>query len=130
MWTPKHKNKPCIMDTILHARIQFKGTVQCIREENVRFVNACRLWLKAIHVEDLLNADDSVNMDMFNGNNQCKTDLHFPHQPRLPDWVWKIWQQTLCKVFLKRCPGTNTLCYLTPQIQAPQLMPTTELPLS
>ena len=42
------------MDAILQNRAINKGTVKCTRDENVRLVNACRLWLRAIYISDLL----------------------------------------------------------------------------
>ena len=107
MWTPASKATPCIMDAIIDAKTTYSGTVRCICDETVCLVNACRLWLRALHVEDLLDDENIVNPDYLFGRRQCETDLNFPNQPWPPDWVWKIWRQTICQVFLQRKDGTS-----------------------
>ena len=70
------------MDAVIRTHLTFKGTAKCIQDENIRLVNACRLWLREVHVEDLLLASGEVNNAFLDGTRQCDTDLNFPHQPR------------------------------------------------
>ena len=94
-WRPSHKDTPCIMDAVIAERTKCKGTTKCIRDETVRLVNTCRLWLRAIYVEDICLESGEADTELLNGEKQCATDLNFPHQPKPPGWVWKIWKQTI-----------------------------------
>ena len=42
-----------------------KGTVKSIKPETVRMVNACRLWLRALHIEDLMTDAGTIDGDLF-----------------------------------------------------------------
>ena len=95
-WRPAQKETPCItMDAIIKTHLANKGTTSCIRDENVGLVNTYRLWLRAVHVEDLYTETGNVDLDLLNGEKQCDTELNFPYQPKPPDWVWKIWKQVV-----------------------------------
>ena len=98
MWMPTTRDTPSIMDMILQARSQSQGTVKCIKPETVRMVNACRLWLRAIHIEDLMNDNGTIDGELFHGAKRCTTNLNFPTQEQPPEWVWKVWRQTLHQV--------------------------------
>ena len=128
MWTPLARHEPCIMDMVLRAKDQFAGTVKCITNETVLLVNACRLWLKALHIEDLMDADGNIQQNLLLGHKQCETDLAFPFQERPPDWVWKIWKQTMYKICLVRKMDTNTILYLPYTVDIPSTIPSITLP--
>ena len=58
--------------------------VRCIPDETVHLANACRLWLRALHIKDLLDGDNIANPDFLFGRKQCDTDLNFLQQLRPP----------------------------------------------
>ena len=111
MWTPESHTSPCIMDAIIQARENYRGTVNCIRDETVRLINACRLWIRANYVDDILDDEKRANPDYLFGTKQCDTDIQFPHQLRPPEWVWRVWQQTLRKVFLYQKDNSGSWFY-------------------
>ena len=127
MWTLESKATKCNMDTIIDAKTTYRGTVKCIRDETLRLVNACILWLCALHVKDLLDDENTVNPDYLFGCRQCETELNLPNQPRPHDWAWKIWRQTICQVFLQQKEGMNHWRYFKIVVQQPQLMHTDHL---
>ena len=55
------------MDMVLQASMNAKGTVKSIKPETVRMVNACRLWLRALHIEDLMTDTGTIDGDLFYG---------------------------------------------------------------
>ena len=51
------------MDAVIKTHLDNKGTTSCICDENVRLVNTCRLWLRAVHVEDLYMETGNVDLE-------------------------------------------------------------------
>ena len=99
MWTPPEAPTPCIMDLVIQAQQDNKGSVSNIRDENIRLANTCRIWMRALYIGDLLTPTGYFHEDFLTGAKQCNTDLAFPHQTRLPDWVWKVWRQVLLQAY-------------------------------
>ena len=128
MWTPQERDKPCIMDMVLQARSRAKGTVRSIKPETVGMVNACRLWLRALYIKDLMNDDGTINGDLFYGRQRCTSDLHFPTQERPPNWVWKVWSQTLHQVCVLRNSQCPQLTYFPFAVTMVPTMPSIILP--
>ena len=116
------------MDLVLQARFCFQGTVKHITPATVLLMNACRLWLRALHIDDLFNANGTIDRAVFHGQTQCSTDLVFPRQERPLEWVWKVWRQTLHKVCIL-CDAVNeTLTYLPCEVHIHPTVPSITLP--
>ena len=126
MWTPTANSTPCIMDIIIEAQHKNRGKVSHIRDENVRLANSCRIWLRAIHIGDLLNSSGCFHEDFLKGNRRCETDLVFPNQIRPLDSVWKIWRQVLLQACGRRDNGQ--LRYLHHSIPPQWVPPVMQLP--
>ena len=116
------------MDLVLQARDRFEGIVKHIMPETVLMVNMCRLWLQALHIDDLLTANGKIDKDVFHGHSQCQTDLIFLRQERPPEWVWKVWRQTLHKVCIVRNAANNTITYLRCAVNMIPTIPSITLP--
>ena len=107
MWTPNAMESPCIMDIIVHEKHRRQGTAKRIPDEHVRLANTCRLWLKVIHVSDIVLPNGTLDPAAYHGTTQKVTTLQFPNYPRPPQWVWAIWQEVLRNSIIKRRDGTS-----------------------
>ena len=121
-------DEPCIMDMVLQAREEFTGTVKCITVETIHLLNACRLWLRALHIEGSMDGDGIIHRDIFNGHRQCDTDIDFPTQDRPPEWVWTVWRQTMHKLCIVRNIDSDTTTYLPYEVQFKPTVPQITLP--
>ena len=128
IWTPEAPDTLCIMDMVLQARDRHRGTVKCISTETVHLVNACRLWLRALNIEDLMTDDGGIDKELFYGHHQCDTHLTFLHQERPPEWVCAIWRRTLHQVCVLQDSLLENLTYIPCEVKMITIVPSITLP--
>ena len=105
MWVhPKaYDRDTSLMDDMLTARERLRGTVPAFKEHDLWGVLACRLYLKATMLSEIVDETGGhyiENWAMYGEHQNRNTDIKYPFQPKSPPSIWKTWRDCLHSTYV------------------------------